>query len=57
MLTIPMLIYVAIYFRRKILMEFREVRRINSQITGAYNENIVGVRVTKSLAREDQDLT
>jgi ATP-binding cassette subfamily B protein len=56
MLTIPVLIGVAIYFRRLILVQFREVRRINSRITGAYNENIQGVRVTKSLAREDQDL-
>jgi ATP-binding cassette subfamily B protein len=56
MVTIPLLVGVAIYFRRKILVEFREVRRINSQITGAYNENISGVRVTKSLAREEQDL-
>jgi ATP-binding cassette, subfamily B, bacterial len=56
MVTIPLLIYVAIYFRRRILVQFREVRRINSRITGAYNENISGVRVTKSLAREDQDL-
>ncbi len=56
MLTIPLLVYVAYYFRRRILVEFREVRRINSKITGAYNENITGVRVTKSLAREDQDL-
>ncbi len=56
MLTIPVLIGVAVYFRRLILVQFREVRRINSQITGAYNENITGVRVTKSLAREDEDL-
>ncbi len=57
MLTIPLLVGVAYYFRRRILVEFREVRRINSKITGAYNENISGVRVTKSLAREDKDLT
>ena len=57
MLTIPVLVYVAYQFRRRILTEFREVRRINSKITGAYNENITGVRVTKSLAREDKDLT
>ena len=56
MLTIPVLVGVAIYFRRLILVQFREVRRINSRITGAYNENIQGVRVTKSLAREEQDL-
>ena len=56
MLTIPVLVYVALFFRRRILVEFREVRRINSKITGAYNENIVGVRVTKSLTREEKDL-
>lgn len=56
MLTIPVLVAVAVYFRRLILVQFREVRRINSRITGAYNENIQGVRVTKSLAREEQDL-
>lgn len=53
---IPVLIVVAYQFRKRILNEYREVRRINSRITGAYNENIQGVRVTKSLAREDQDL-
>lgn len=53
---IPVLILVAYQFRKRILTEYREVRRINSRITGAYNENIQGVRVTKSLAREDQDL-
>jgi ATP-binding cassette subfamily B protein len=57
MLTIPVLVGVAIYFRRLILVQFRDVRRINSRITGAYNENIAGVRVTKSLSREDQDLS
>ena len=56
MITIPLLVGVAVYFRRLILVQFREVRRINSKITGAYNENITGVRVTKSLAREDKDL-
>src|SRR5690606_16394837 len=42
MLTIPVLVGVAVYFRRLILVQFREVRRINSRITGAYNENIQG---------------
>ncbi|MEZ4518041.1 MAG: ABC transporter transmembrane domain-containing protein [Chloroflexota bacterium] len=33
-ITIPLLVYVAYIFRRRILVQFREVRRINSQITG-----------------------
>jgi ATP-binding cassette subfamily B protein len=55
-ITVPILVVVAAEFKRRILTEFRLVRRINSKITGAYNENITGVRVTKSLAREDEDL-
>ena len=56
MAFIPILLLVAIYFRRKILVQFRQVRRINSKITGAYNENISGVRVVKALGREDANL-
>jgi ATP-binding cassette subfamily B protein len=56
LMLLPLLVYVAFQFKKRILGEFREVRRINSQITGAYNENISGVRVTKALAREKLDL-
>jgi ATP-binding cassette subfamily B protein len=50
---IPILAVVAIQFRKKILVEFRRVRKLNSRITGTYNENITGVRVVKALGRED----
>ena len=53
---IPILVLVGIQFRKKILVEFRNVRRLNSKITGAYNENITGVRVVKALGREDGNL-
>ena len=53
---VPVLVYVAIEFRRRILAEFRRVRRANAQITGAYNETISGVRVVKALNREPQNL-
>lgn len=53
---VPLLIIVAIQFKKRILNEFRLVRKINSKITGAYNENIMGVRVTKSLTSEEKDL-
>jgi len=55
-LIIPILMYIAVQFRKKILVEFRNSRRANSKITGAYNENIQGVRVVKALGREDQNL-
>ena len=54
--TIPILIVVAIEFRKRILVEFRASRRANSKITGAFNENIQGVRVVKALLREDENL-
>ena len=53
---IPLLVIVASQFQRRILVEYRKVRKINSRITGAYNENISGVRVSKALCREDQNL-
>ena len=55
-LTIPLLVYIAVQFRKKILVEFRTSRRANSKITGSYNENIQGVRVVKALGREDENL-
>jgi len=53
---IPVLVVVALRFKKKILLEYREVRKTNSKITGAYNENITGVRVVKSLRREEANL-
>jgi ATP-binding cassette subfamily B protein len=53
---IPLMMVIAVQFRKKILVEFRKSRRANSKITGAYNENIQGVRVVKALQREDQNL-
>ncbi|MEP7356515.1 MAG: ABC transporter ATP-binding protein [Anaerolineales bacterium] len=50
---LPILIYVAVQFRKRILVEFRQARKMNSKITGAFNENISGVRVVKALGRED----
>jgi ATP-binding cassette subfamily B protein len=56
LLIIPILLWVAVTFKQKIIVEFRNVRRINSKITGAYNENITGVRVVKALGREEENL-
>ncbi len=56
MLMVPVLVVVAIQFQKHILKEYRQVRKLNSKITGAYNENITGVRVVKSLRREEKNL-
>jgi ATP-binding cassette subfamily B protein len=56
MLVIPILVVIAALFKRKILVEFRRARKLNSKLTGVYNENITGVRVVKALTREKQNL-
>jgi ATP-binding cassette subfamily B protein len=53
---IPILVVVAAQFKKRILVEYREVRKTNSKITGAYNENVQGVRVIKALCREEENL-
>ncbi len=53
---IPVLVVVASYFQKRIITQYRIVRKTNSRITGAYNENIQGVRVIKALNREEANL-
>lgn len=54
--SVPILVFIAVQFRKRILLEYRTVRKINSKITGAFNENITGVRVIKALVREEENL-
>jgi len=53
---IPAITIVAVQFKKRIIGEYREVRKINSKITGSYNESISGVRVVKALNREESNL-
>ncbi len=53
---LPILLWVAYQFRKRILTQFRQVRKLNSKVTGAYNENITGVRVVKALGRENENM-
>lgn len=55
--VLPFLVIVSFYFQRKILNAQRNVRKINSKITAAYNEDIQGAKTTKTLVREDINLT
>ncbi|MCA9907433.1 MAG: ATP-binding cassette domain-containing protein, partial [Anaerolineae bacterium] len=56
-MIIPVLIVIASWFQKRIIVEYREVRKTNSKITGAFNENIQGVRVSKALGREEKNLS
>lgn len=53
---VPVLVLVSIWFKQRIIVQFRLARKINSKITGAYNENITGVRVVKAVRREAKNL-
>lgn len=55
-LMLPVLLWVAVWFKQKILIEYRETRKINSKMTATFNENITGVRVVKALRREEENL-
>ncbi|MFQ5612123.1 MAG: ABC transporter ATP-binding protein [Anaerolineae bacterium] len=55
-LIIPVLVIIATEFKKRIIVEYRQVRKLNSRVTGAYNENITGVRVAKALVREERNL-
>ncbi|GFN36885.1 ABC transporter ATP-binding protein [Tepidimicrobium xylanilyticum] len=54
--VVPPLAITSAYFQKKILKAQREVRKINSKITAAYNEDISGAKTTKVLVREDINL-
>lgn len=53
MLVLPPLAVVSWFFQKRILKSYREVRKTNSQITGAFNEGIMGAKTTKTLVREE----
>ena len=53
---LPLLVVIAFRFRKIILKYYRKSRKMNSQITGAFNESITGVRVIKALGREESNL-
>ena len=53
---VPPLAVVSKFFQRKMLLSAREIRKYNSQITAGYNESIQGVRTTKTLVREAENL-
>lgn len=54
--VVPMLVLVSARFHIVILGNYRKVRKLNSQITGNFNECIHGAKTTKTLVREDANL-
>jgi ATP-binding cassette subfamily B protein len=54
--VIPVLVVLSLFFQKKILKAYRSVRKINSKITGRFNEGIMGAKTTKTLVREEENL-
>lgn len=53
--VIPVLIYISMYFQKRILKEQRNVRKLNSKITSSFNEGIMGAKTSKTLVLEEQN--
>lgn len=52
LLIVPCIAVLTVFFQKRILHWNRKVRKINSQITNAYNEGITGVKTSKSMVIE-----
>ena len=53
--VLPFVYFISRYFQTRILRHYREVRKTNSRITGAFNEGIMGAKTTKTLVREERN--
>lgn len=53
--VVPFIAVLTVIFQRRILNLNRRIRRINSTMTGAFNEGITGARTSKTLVIEDKN--
>lgn len=53
--VIPLLVWLSLFFQKRILKSAREVRKTNSQITGSFNESIMGVQTSKAFVKEAEN--
>ena len=53
--VVPILGVIAYFFQKRLLTTQRKIRRINSKLTGMFNEGIMGARTSKTLRREAQN--
>ena len=51
--VLPLLAIISIRLQKSMLKHQREARKLNSRITGAFNEGIMGAVTTKTLVREE----
>ncbi|MCB2289362.1 ABC transporter ATP-binding protein/permease [Clostridium sp. CS001] len=56
MCVVPPLFIIGIFFQKKILKSYRKVRKLNSQLTADFSEEVSGAKTTKTLVREEENL-
>ncbi|HWB78918.1 MAG TPA: ABC transporter ATP-binding protein, partial [Nannocystaceae bacterium] len=49
---VPVLVALSLFFHTRLLVNARQVRRLNARITASFDEAVMGVRTTKTLVRE-----
>ena len=54
--VVPPLIYVSAIFQKKLLLSSRDTRKFNSMITASFAEALQGLRTSKALVREKENL-
>jgi ATP-binding cassette subfamily B protein len=55
--VVPFITIIAYKFRKEILKSYREVRKLNSKITGLFNEGITGAKTSKTLRLEEKHVS
>lgn len=55
--VVPPLIFISAVFQKKLLLSSRETRKYNSMITASFAEALQGLRTTKTLVREKENLS
>jgi len=56
MSVVPPLFFIGIFFQKKILRAYRNVRELNSRLTADFSEEVSGAKTTKTLVREKENL-
>jgi len=55
-LVVPLMALITAYFQKKLLVTSRKLRKVNSKMTGHFNEGITGARTSKALVIEHRNL-
>ncbi len=54
--VVPPLVFISRWFQKKLLLSSRDTRKFNSMITASFAEALQGLRTTKTLTREKENL-